>query len=161
MTTMTEFSTDPKLPMLDTNGIKEMIPHRYPFLLVDKIVNIMPGQQAVGIKNVTSNEPFFPGHFPNHPVMPGVLIIECMAQTTAALVVYTLGEEAKGKVVYFMSVDEARFRKPVVPGDTLRILCKVLRNRANVWKFTAEARVDDTVVAEATYAAMIMNEKGA
>ena len=104
---------------------------------------------------------FFPVIFRITRSCRGVLIIECMAQTTAALVVYTLGEEAKGKVVYFMSIDDARFRKPVVPGDTLRILCKVLRNRANVWKFTAEARVEDTVVAEATYAAMIMNEKGA
>ncbi|MFN9002674.1 MAG: 3-hydroxyacyl-ACP dehydratase FabZ [Alphaproteobacteria bacterium] len=141
--------------------MKELIPHRYPFLLVDRIVNIVPGERAVGIKNVTSNEPHFPGHFPNHPVMPGVLIIECMAQTTAALVVHTLGDEAKGKVVYFMSIDEARFRKPVVPGDVLRVHCQVVRHRGAVWKFTAEAMVDDMVVAEATYAAMIMNEKGA
>lgn len=161
MTATNKFFIDPDLPMLDINGIKEMIPHRYPFLLVDKIVNIVSGEQAVGIKNVTNNEPFFPGHFPNHPVMPGVLIVECMAQTTAALVVYTLGEEAKGKVVYFMSIDDARFRKPVVPGDVLRVHCKIQRNRGNVWKFTAEAKVEDAVVAEATYAAMIMNEKGA
>ncbi|MCE3006253.1 MAG: 3-hydroxyacyl-ACP dehydratase FabZ [Alphaproteobacteria bacterium] len=156
-----KFQIDKNLPILDCNNIKELIPHRYPFLLVDRIVNIVPGERAVGIKNVTSNEPHFPGHFPNHPVMPGVLIIECMAQTTAALVVHTLGDEAKGKVVYFMSIDEARFRKPVVPGDVLRVHCQVVRHRGAVWKFTAEAMVDDMVVAEATYAAMIMNEKGA
>jgi 3-hydroxyacyl-[acyl-carrier-protein] dehydratase len=145
----------------DIKLIKELIPHRYPFLLVDKVVNVEVGKSCVGIKNVTSNEPFFPGHFPNHPVMPGVLIVEAMAQTAGALVVYTLGEQARGKVVYFMSVEDAKFRKPVVPGDVLHIHCQVLRYRGNVWKFTGEALVDGVKVAEATYSAMIMDEKGA
>lgn len=145
----------------DINGIKEMIPHRYPFLLIDKVVDVVANESCIGIKNVTNNEPFFQGHFPNHPVMPGVLIVESMAQTSAVLVVHTLGEEAKGKVVYFMSVEEAKFRKPVIPGDVLRIECKVAQNRKNVWKFKAKATVDGVVVAESTFAAMIMNEKGA
>ena len=145
----------------DINGIKEMIPHRYPFLLIDKVIDVVANESCIGIKNVTNNEPFFQGHFPNHPVMPGVLIVEAMAQTSAVLVVHTLGEEAKGKVVYFMSVEEAKFRKPVIPGDVLRIECKVAQNRKNVWKFKAKATVDGVVVAESTFAAMIMNEKGA
>ena len=151
---------DSSLASYDINGIKEMIPHRYPFLLIDKVINITPNVSCIGIKNVTNNEPFFAGHFPNHPVMPGVLIVESMAQTSAVLVVHTLGEEAKGKVVYFMSVEEAKFRKPVIPGDVLHIHCEVDRSRGAVWKFKAKATVDGTVVAEACFAAMIMNEKG-
>lgn len=158
---MSSFTIDKEKLQYDVQGIKELIPHRYPFLLIDKIVNIEPATSAVGIKNVTSNEPFFPGHFPNHPVMPGVLIVEAMAQTAAALVVHTLGESAKGKVVYFMSVDEAKFRKPVVPGDVLRLHCEVERSRGSVWRFTGVAMVDEHKVAEATYTAMIMNESGA
>jgi 3-hydroxyacyl-[acyl-carrier-protein] dehydratase len=115
----------------------------------------------VGIKNVSANESFFAGHFPNHPVMPGVLIIESMAQTAAVLVVETLGPEAAGKVVYFMSIEGAKFRRPVVPGDQLRIHVSKERNRGNVWKFHAVARVDETSVAEATYAAMIMDRAAA
>lgn len=134
-----------------------MIPHRYPFLMIDRVVDIEVNHRAVGIKNVTVNEPFFQGHFPSHPVMPGVLIIEAMAQTAAVLVVETLGSAAEGKLVYFMMVDRARFRKPVVPGDRLYIHVTKLRNRGNVWKFQAEAKVDDAVVAEAEYAAMIMD----
>ena len=111
----------------------------------------------VGIKNVSVNESFFQGHFPNHPVMPGVLIIESMAQTAAVLVVETLGPDAAGKVVYFMSIEGAKFRRPVVPGDQLRIHVFKERHRGNVWKFHATARVDDVTVAEATYAAMIMD----
>lgn len=134
-----------------------MIPHRYPFLMIDRVVDIEVNHSAVGIKNVTVNEPFFQGHFPSHPVMPGVLIIEAMAQTAAVLVVETLGSAAEGKLVYFMMVDRARFRKPIVPGDRLYIHVTKLKNRGNVWKFQAEARVDDGVVAEAEYAAMIMD----
>ena len=138
--------------------IMQMIPHRYPFLLIDKVVDVHPDRDAVGVKNVTINEPFFSGHFPQRPVMPGVLIIESMAQTAAVLVVQTLGEKAEGKLVYFMSVDNARFRKPVFPGDQLRIHVSKERNRGPVWKFHGEAKVEDSVVAEATFAAMIRDE---
>ena len=133
-----------------------MIPHRYPFLLIDKMKNIVSGESAVGVKNVTINEPFFVGHFPEKPVMPGVLIIEAMAQTSGALVVHTLGDEAEGKLVYFMSVDKAKFRKPVGPGDTIEILVVKTQARRNVWKFDCVATVDGVKVAEALVQAMIM-----
>ncbi len=149
-------STPPALT-IDILRIMEMIPHRYPLLLVDKLIDVVPGESAVGLKNVTANEPHFQGHFPGRPVMPGVLIIEAMAQTAAVIVVASLGKEFEGKLVYFMSIENARFRKPVVPGDQLRLYCRKERQRANVWKFSCEARVDDTVVAEAVYAAMIMD----
>jgi 3-hydroxyacyl-[acyl-carrier-protein] dehydratase len=134
----------------------QMIPHRYPFLMVDKVIRVVPDVSAVGIKNVTVSEPHFQGHFPQRPVMPGVLIIEAMAQTAAVLVVETLGPDAEGKLVYFMSVDNARFRKPVVPGDTLYIHVQKERSRGNVWRFRGEAKVDGILMAEATYAAMIL-----
>ncbi len=142
---------------IDIHRIVEMIPHRYPFLLVDKLVDVDPGESAVGIKNVTANEPFFQGHFPERPVMPGVLIIEAMAQTAAVIVVASLGGSAEGKLVYFMTIENARFRKPVEPGDQLRLVCRKERQRGNVWKFAGEAKVDGVVVAEATYTAMIMD----
>lgn len=142
---------------IDIHRIMEMIPHRYPFLMVDRVVEVYPDKSAIGIKNVTINEPHFPGHFPSRPIMPGVLIIEAMAQTAAVLVVETLGPSAEGKLVYFMSVDSARFRKPVSPGDQLHIHVFKERSRGNVWKFRAEAKVGDTLMAEATYAAMIMD----
>ncbi len=140
---------------LDILRIQEMIPHRYPMLMIDRIVDVVPDVGAIGIKNVTINEPFFQGHFPADPIMPGVLIIEAMAQTAAVLVVTTLGAEREGSLVYFMSIEAARFRKPVVPGDTLHIHVEKERQRGNVWKFSAKAKVDGVVVAEATYAAMI------
>jgi len=143
--------------LIDIARIMHVIPHRYPFLMIDRVVDVVRNASAIGVKNVSINEHFFQGHFPGHPVMPGVLIIESMAQTAAVLVVETLGEEAAGKVVYFMSVEGAKFRRPVVPGDQLRIHCTKERNRGNVWKFHAIARVDGTSVAEATYAAMIMD----
>ncbi|HTI85187.1 MAG TPA: 3-hydroxyacyl-ACP dehydratase FabZ [Alphaproteobacteria bacterium] len=142
---------------IDIQRIMQMIPHRYPFLMIDRIIEAVPNVGAVGVKNVSINEPFFQGHFPSEPVMPGVLIIEAMAQTAAVVVVYTLGAAFEGKLVYFMTVDNARFRKPVVPGDTLYIHVKKERNRGNVWKFTAEAKVNGTLCAEATYAAMILD----
>ena len=145
------------IDLIDIQRIMHAIPHRYPFLLIDRVVDVVLNESAVGVKNVSVNESFFAGHFPGHPVMPGVLIIESMAQTAAVLVVETLGPDAAGKVVYFMSIDEARFRKPVVPGDQLRIHCRKVTNRRNIWKFTAEAKVDGHVVAEATYMAMIMD----
>jgi len=141
--------------VIDVSRIKEMIPHRFPMLMIDKVVDVVRNVHATGIKNVTINEPFFQGHFPTSPVMPGVLIIEAMAQTAAVLVVATLGPEKEGRLVYFMSIDSARFRKPVVPGDTIEIYVAKIRSRGNVWKFRGEARVDGTVVADATYAAMI------
>jgi 3-hydroxyacyl-[acyl-carrier-protein] dehydratase len=137
--------------------IMHAIPHRYPFLLVDRVVDLVKNQSCTGIKNVTINENFFQGHFPAMPVMPGVLIIESMAQTAAVLVVETLGPEWAGKLVYFMTVDQAKFRKPVVPGDQMRVYVKKQRQRGNIWKFSAEAKVDDKLVAEATYAAMILD----
>lgn len=153
-----EYTLDPSLDALDYKQITDTIPHRYPFLLVDRIVNIKPHESCVGIKNVTWNEPFFQGHFPGHPVMPGVLIVECMAQTAGAMVVHCLGDDSKGKIVYFMTIDSARFRKPVAPGDVLRVHCTVKQNRGNVWKFDGIAEVDGVKVAEATYSAMIMDE---
>ncbi len=141
---------------IDIERIMELIPHRYPFLLIDRMVDIMPGESATGIKNVTVNEPCFQGHFPGHPIMPGVLIVESMAQTSAALVMHTLGRAAEGRVVYFMSVEGARFRKPVTPGDVMYIKVRKQARRGNVWKFSGEAVVNDAVVAEATYTAMIM-----
>jgi 3-hydroxyacyl-[acyl-carrier-protein] dehydratase len=150
--------TEGRVNEIGIERIMQMIPHRYPFLLIDKVVDVRPDKEAVGVKNVTINEPFFAGHFPQRPVMPGVLIIESMAQTAAVLVVQTLGADAEGKLVYFMTVDSARFRKPVVPGDTLSVRVAKQRNRGSVWKFTGEAFVGDKLVAEATFAAMILDE---
>jgi 3-hydroxyacyl-[acyl-carrier-protein] dehydratase len=145
------------IDVIDIARIMHAIPHRYPFLMIDRVVDVVRDRSAVGVKNVSVNESFFAGHFPNHPVMPGVLIIESMAQTAAVLVVETLGPDAAGKVVYFMSIEGAKFRRPVVPGDQLRIHVTKERNRGNVWKFHAVVRVDGVSVAEATYAAMIMD----
>jgi 3-hydroxyacyl-[acyl-carrier-protein] dehydratase len=141
----------------DIGQIMSAIPHRYPMLLVDRVVDMVLGESCTGIKNVTINENFFQGHFPTMPVMPGVLIIECMAQTAAVLVVTTLGPAWQGKLVYFMTVENAKFRKPVVPGDQMRVEVVKQRQRGNIWKFSAEAKVDGKVVAEATYAAMILD----
>jgi len=151
-----ETSVEQPAGPLNVHEIMELLPHRYPFLMIDRLADIVPGESAVGTKNVTINEPFFQGHFPAQAVMPGVLIVEAMAQTAAALVMHTLGEDAHGKVVYFMSVDEARFRKPVVPGDTLKIHVTRIQNRRSVWKFKGEAKVEGTLVANASFSAMIM-----
>ncbi len=144
----------------DIARIMQLIPHRYPMLLVDKVVDMVSGKSAVGIKNVTINEPFFAGHFPARPVMPGVLIIESMAQTAAALVVHSLDRDMQDKIVYFMTVDKARFRQPVEPGDTLTIPVTVLRGHGSVWKFSGQAKVGDNLVAEAEYSAMIVDPQG-
>ncbi len=143
---------------LDIERVQQLIPHRYPFLMIDRVVDLVPDVSATGIKNVTINEPYFRGHFPARPVMPGVLIIESMAQTAAVLVVSTLGSESEGKLVYFMSVDNARFRKPVVPGDTLYVHVYKRKKRGNVWKFDSQAKVEGRVVADATFAAMILDD---
>ena len=137
--------------------VMEMIPHRYPMLLIDKVIDVIADESATGVKNVTINEHFFQGHFPAKPVMPGVLIIESMAQTAAVLVVHTLGSEAEGKLVYFMSVDGAKFRKPVGPGDTVHVHVVKDRLRGSVCRFKGEAMVDGALVAEATIAAMILD----
>ena len=149
---------DIKTNLIDINQIMEMIPHRYPILLVDRIVEMEKGQRIVGLKNVTFNEPHFMGHFPGFPVMPGVLIIEAMAQTAAIVVVESLGAEAEGKVVYFMTIDNARFRKPVVPGDSVHIHVEKVQSRGAVWKFKGQAIVDGKVCAEATFSAMITDK---
>jgi 3-hydroxyacyl-[acyl-carrier-protein] dehydratase len=149
---------DPQLPQIDLQRIMEMIPHRHPFLMIDKVIDVVANQRATGIKNVSIDEYYFQGHFPARPVMPGVLIIEAMAQTAAVLVVHTLGPESEGKLVYFMSVDNARFRRPVFPGDCLCIHVVKQRNRGNVWKFEGRAEVRGQLMAEAVFAAMIMND---
>ena len=146
------------LETLDIERIMKMIPHRYPFLLVDRLIDVVPNESAVGIKNVTIGDIWFQGHFPGKPVMPGVMIIESMAQTAAVLVVHTLGPDAEGKLVYFMSIEGARFRKPVFPGDTLHVHVHKQRTRGNVWRFSGEAKVKSQTVAEATYTAMILDE---
>ena len=138
--------------------IMELIPHRYPMLLIDQLTDIALNESAVGVKCVTINEQFFQGHFPTKPVMPGVLIVEAMAQTAAALVMLSYAEEAGSKLVYFMSIDGAKFRKPVVPGDRLELHIKKERHRGPVWRFSAVGKVDGQVVAEATYTAMVADE---
>jgi len=143
---------------IDTERLMELIPHRYPFLMIDRITEIVAGASAIGVKNVSINEPHFQGHFPGHAVMPGVLIIEAMAQTAAALVVYTLGAEAEGKLVYFMSIENARFRKPVTPGDTMYVHVTKRVRRGNIWKFSAQAKVNGDLVAEAIFSAMILDK---
>lgn len=143
---------------IDIMRVMELIPHRFPFLMIDRIVELTLDEKAVALKNVTINEPFFQGHFPREAVMPGVLIIESMAQTAAVLVVETLEGSAAGKLVYFMTVDDARFRKPVFPGDQLMVEVTKLRSRGNFWKFRGAARVDGALMAEATFSAMIRDD---
>ena len=144
--------------IIDIEKIIQMIPHRYPFLLIDRLIKIEKDNYALGLKNVTINEPFFQGHFPAQKVMPGVLIVESMAQTSGALVVHSLGEATEGKLVYFMSIDKARFRKLVVPGDQLIIEVKKIHARKTVWKFECNAKVEEGIVAEAIITAMIVDK---
>ena len=143
---------------IDIARIMQALPHRYPFLLIDRVVDLVLGASAIGIKNVTINENFFQGHFPSRPVMPGVLIIEAMAQTAAIVVFETMKADSLGKLVYFMSIENAKFRRPVVPGDQLRIHVTKDRARGPVWRFNGVAKVDGVVVAEATYTAMIADK---
>jgi 3-hydroxyacyl-[acyl-carrier-protein] dehydratase len=147
---------DPGLEQVDILTIKRMIPHRYPFLLVDRVVNIDRGRSAVGLKMVTANEPHFEGHFPVRPVMPGVLIVEAMAQTAAVLVVASLDAIGNDALVYFMSIESAKFRQTVTPGDALELHIDILRGRGKIWKFAGAARVGEALAAEAEFTAMIM-----
>jgi beta-hydroxyacyl-ACP dehydratase FabZ len=145
--------------MLDIRQIMELLPHRYPFLLIDKIVELEAGKRIVGIKNVTINEPFFQGHFPGHPIMPGVLLLEAMAQTGAVLALKSIPEEeVSKKVLYFMSIDKAKFRKPVSPGDQVRFVLDAVKERGPVKGFKTVASVDGAVVAEAEMMAMIVDK---
>jgi 3-hydroxyacyl-[acyl-carrier-protein] dehydratase len=148
------------LASADITRIMQLLPHRYPFLLIDRLIELDGERSGIGIKNVTMNEPFFQGHFPGRPVMPGVLLIECMAQTAGALVLHHLSDEHAGKLVFFMSIDKARFRKPVVPGDTVRFPVRLIQRRPPVWRYAAEAIVEGKKVAEAEIGAMLMNERG-
>ena len=150
------FEPDPDLPQVDVLEIKRMIPHRYPFLMIDRVVNMEANRSAVGIKNVTSNEPHFEGHFPSQPVMPGVLVVEAMAQTAAVLVVHTLDVIDHDMLVYFMTIENTKFRRTVVPGDTVELHVSVIRRRGKVWKFQGEGRVGDQICAESEFTAMIM-----
>ena len=148
------------LPVVDIKRLMEPLPHRPPMLLIDRMVDIVPDLSATGIRAVSINDPAFLGHFPGHPVMPGVMIVEAMAQTAGALVMYSMNANASDKLVYFMSIDKARFRHPVVPGDMLRIPVKLQRARAPVWRFSGEAYVDGKLCAEAEFSAMIMDKAG-
>jgi len=151
---MNDAATANSLDSLDILGLMRLLPHRYPFLLVDRIIEIDGDNSAIGIKNVTANEPHFQGHFPEQPVMPGVLIVEAMAQTAGAICIRSTGED-KPSLVYFMTIDNAKFRRPVVPGDRLEIHVKKLKQRGNIWRFACEAIVEGTKVAEAEISAMM------
>ena len=156
---MAEETRAKTLMSADIARIMKLLPHRYPFLLIDKMIDMDGEESGTAIKNVTINEPFFQGHFPGKPVMPGVLLVEAMAQAAGALVLNHLGEEHAGKLVFFMSIDKARFRKPVLPGDVVHFHVKLSNKRAPVWKYWAEAHVDGKKVAEAEIGAMLMNER--
>lgn len=152
---MNDASEKPHLGTADIMRVLQLLPHRYPMLLVDRIYDMNGDESCVGVKNVTINEPFFAGHFPQFPVMPGVLIIEGLAQTAGALCVASLKEDYKAELVYFMGIDRAKFRRPVVPGDQLHYHVRKVRNRGRVWKFFGEAKVDGKVAAEAEVSAML------
>lgn len=143
--------------MMNIKDIQNLLPHRYPFLMVDRIIEIDPGKRAVGIKNVSINEEFFQGHFPGNPIMPGVLIVEALAQV-AGILAFQSGT-SEGKSVYFMSIEKAKFRRPVVPGDQLRLEVSVLQYRGNVWKFAGNALVGDKIAAEAEFTAMVTDRE--
>jgi len=156
---MAEDTPAKTLMSADIARIMKLLPHRYPFLLIDRMIDMDGEEQGTAIKNVTINEPFFQGHFPGKPVMPGVLLVEAMAQAAGALVLNHLGDAHAGKLVFFMSIDKARFRKPVLPGDVVHFHVKLSNKRAPVWKYWAEAHVDGKKVAEAEIGAMLMNER--
>ncbi len=145
--------------VLTVTDIQRLIPHRYPMLLVDRIQDIRGEEGCVGIKNVTFNEPFFQGHFPDEPIMPGVLIVEAMAQTAGALVCHTAKVGDKDSSVYFMSIEDTKFRKPVVPGDVLEMHIEKIQNRGPVWKFHGKAMVNGKLHAESKFTAMVASKK--
>lgn len=157
---MTDAAPATTLKTADIQRIMQLLPHRYPFLLIDKLIDMNGEESGTAIKNVTINEPFFQGHFPGRPVMPGVLLIEAMAQAAGAIVLNHVGDEHAGKLVFFMSIDKARFRRPVVPGDTVHFHIKLVQKRPPVWRYWAEAHVEGKKVAEAEIGAMLMNERG-
>ena len=134
---------------LDILQIQEFLPHRYPFLLVDKVIECTPGVSLVGVKNVTYNEPFFQGHFPQKPIMPGVLILEALAQATGLLASETAGDELDGMIYYLVGIDKAKFKRPVVPGDQLMLLVQFVKSKRNIWAFECRAEVDGDFVASA------------
>jgi 3-hydroxyacyl-[acyl-carrier-protein] dehydratase len=144
---------------ISIDDIKRMIPHRYPFLFIDKVIEVVPNKSAVGIKNVTVNEPHFNGHFPSTPIMPGVIIVEAMAQTAAVLVTKSLNLVDNGLLVYFLSIEKAKFRKPVVPGDVLYLKVEVARGGGKTWKFQGSATVNKKLVAESKFTAMMIPGK--
>ncbi len=154
---MNDAGSTPQLATADIARLMKLLPHRYPFLLVDRMFDMDRDVSAVGVKNVTINEPYFQGHFPGFPVMPGVLIIEGLAQTAGALCVHSLGEIYKPQIVYFMGIDNAKFRKPVLPGDQLHYHVRKIRSRGRAWRFFGEAKVNGNVVAEAEISAMIVD----
>ena len=147
-----------KTQALEIEDIMALIPHRYPMLLIDRIIDLEPGKSGTGVKCVTMNEPFFQGHFPGLPVMPGVLIVEAMAQTAAAVFLNGLKDEADGKVVYFMTINDAKFRKPVKPGDVLHLKVNMEQQRGPVCRFSGRAEVDGKVTSEATFSAMMADK---
>jgi 3-hydroxyacyl-[acyl-carrier-protein] dehydratase len=148
-------------PLLDVQAIQALIPHRHPFLLVDRVLELEPHQRIRALKAVSFNEPFFMGHFPGHPVMPGVLVVEALAQTGAILVCYSMTpEERAGSVTYFMGIDSARFRKPVTPGSLLELRCEIVKSKGTIFKQRGEATVDGQLVAEVDFMAMLAKKSG-
>jgi 3-hydroxyacyl-[acyl-carrier-protein] dehydratase len=149
-----------ELQTADVKRIMELLPHRPPMLLIDRMIDIVPNVSATGVRQISISDPIFAGHFPGHPIMPGVMIVEAMAQTAGALVMFSMNANADDKLVYFMSIDRARFRAPVMPGDVLLIPVKQQRARVPVWKFSGEAYVNGKLCAEAEFSAMIMDKNG-